>query len=156
MLGQRLGSVEYLQSLANLSYRDENITVSLDKIYVKDDVLYAEIVLTVINDQLIIRPNTYKKIFNDNDLLVGEIPQGIKIIDNFKNSLGLLDIEPRHYGHDSEIGVRPNQNQRYTIQCNPPLKNTTILHLAVGKEVFDTPEPFYFTIPKTTVIYYSP
>lgn len=154
IMDQKLFIVEILEDPESFTYRDSNIVVTLDKVYVKDDCLYAEITLMVTRDTIIIRPKTCKKITGPNGSVIDKIPQGIRMLDNFHNSLGLGNIEPCYYGYDSEIGIRPKQSQLFTIRFNnKPLNNTGFLLLEVAQDVFGNIGPFLFQIPRTAIIH---
>ncbi len=151
---QKLSIVEILEDPESFTYRDSNIVVTLDKVYVKDGCLYAEMTLMVTRDTVIIRPKTCKKIIHPDGSVIEEIPQGIKMLDNFDNSLGLGNIEPCYYGYDSETGIRPKKSQLFTIRFNnKPLNNTGWLTLEVAKDVFGNIGPFSLRIPRTVIIH---
>lgn len=154
IMDQKLFIIEILEDPESFTYRDSNIVLTLDKVYVKDDRLHAEITLMVTRDTIIIRPKTCKKITFPDGSVIDKIPQGIIMIDNFGNSLGLGNIEPCYYGYDSEIGIRPKQSQLFTIRFNnKPLNNTFFLDLKVAQDVFGNIGPFSLRIPRTVIIH---
>lgn len=153
IMDESLSIADTLADPENFTYRDSNIVLTLEKVYVKDDNLYAEITLLVTRDTIIIRPKTCRKATSPDGSVVDKIPQGITMLDNFGNSIGLVKIEPCYYRYDSEIGIRPQQRQLFTIRFNSkPLNNTDFLVLEVAQDVFGNIGPFVFLIPGTAII----
>lgn len=132
------------------SSKNDDILIEIVDFKIYDESTYFELRLTVISNNIIIKPKTYEvSVSLEEGTEMGHpYPTGFFLSDNFGNLFNLKEIEPRYFRFGDEIGIKPGESKIFKIWfADTPIESTDYLTLSISSKTFNNSQQLELVIP---------